>query len=234
MGLAPPGARTTSGALGARGASGLDVEPRMTTPRDLLIVAMDSESSRPVERGDLSLALAGAEVIDLMEARAVTLIGDRIVPGYRPPVADRLLDEAASSIERQAPYESVDDWLWRRGRGLFAAYLAALEAEGQFTRQRRHRWLPFGSGGTTLVDSPDRSRAVSRWTSREPVLAALAQAVGIHEERTTGEDAPDVADDAAATVLAAVHDAVRQLQFERQRRAIDEAAFDNIWRGDGG
>lgn len=27
----------------------------MTTPRDLLIIAMDRESARPVEQGDLSL-----------------------------------------------------------------------------------------------------------------------------------------------------------------------------------
>ncbi|MGW7367324.1 GPP34 family phosphoprotein, partial [Streptomyces sp. NPDC054841] len=68
----------------------------MTTPRDLLIVAMDMNAEPPPEQGDLSLALAGAEVIDLLDARAVELDGDRIVPGYRPAIADRLLDEAAS------------------------------------------------------------------------------------------------------------------------------------------
>src|SRR3954463_9304337 len=98
----------------------------MTTPRDLLIVALDAAPGRPVEPGDLSLALAGAEVIDLLGARALTLGGDRIVPGHPSATGDRLLDEAASSPARQVPYESVDDWLWRRGRGLSAAYLAAL------------------------------------------------------------------------------------------------------------
>ncbi|MFE0193606.1 GPP34 family phosphoprotein [Streptomyces sp. NPDC058989] len=203
----------------------------MTTPRDLLIVAMDVESSRPLERGDLSLALAGAEVIDLLGAGAVTLDGERIVPGYRPALADDLLEQAASSLVGQAPYETVDDWLWRRGRGLHGVYLAALESEGQLTRERR-RWKPFDAGRVGLADSADRRRAVSRWTGQEPVLAALAAAVGIREEGT--EDSPGVADDAVATVLAAVDDAVRHLRFERQRRAIDEAAFDNVWRGDGG
>jgi DNA invertase Pin-like site-specific DNA recombinase len=33
-------------------------------------------------------------------------------------------------------------------------------------------------------------------------------------------------------VLAAVHDALRELAVERQRRELDEAAFDNIWRGE--
>ncbi|MGP3922772.1 GOLPH3/VPS74 family protein [Streptomyces sp. 8N616] len=201
----------------------------MTTPRDLLIVAMDMASSRPPERGDLSLALAGAEVIDLLNAQAVRLDGDHIVPGDRRALDDRLLDEAASSLLRQAPYESVDDWLWRRGRGLSAAYVAAFEAEGQLTRQRR-RWMLFGTSRMVLADTPARRLAVDRWTSDEPILATLAAAVGLRDERAG--DPPAVADDAVATVLAAVHDALRELEAERQRRALDEAAFNNIWRGE--
>ncbi|MEU5611718.1 GPP34 family phosphoprotein [Streptomyces sparsogenes] len=201
----------------------------MTTPRDLLIIAMDTVPNRPVERGDLSLALAGAEVIDLIEAEALVLEGDRIVPGLQPALADPLLEQAASSLERQAPYEAVGDWLWRRGRGLSAAYLAALESEGEVAR-RRHRWTPFRSGRTALVDSPARSRAADRWASGEPVLAALAAAVGIGEE--PAEDSVDAAGEAVVTVLAAVNDAVMELGAVRQRKTIEEAAFDNIWRGD--
>jgi len=154
----------------------------MTTPRDLLMVAVEMESRRP-EQGDLSLALAGAEVIDLLGAQAIRLDDERIVPVHRPATGDRLLDEAASSLVRQEPYESVGDWLWRRGRGLFSSYLAALEAEGQATRQRR-RWRPFRTGRTMRVDSPAHREAAKRWTSDDAVLAALAAAVGIHDERT--------------------------------------------------
>jgi hypothetical protein len=107
-----------------------------------MITAMDVAPRRPVERGDLSLALAGAELIDLLAVQAIRLDGDYVVPGHRPAIVDRLLDEAASSLVREAPYESVGDWLWRRGRGLSSTYLAALEAEGQITRQRR-RWTHF-------------------------------------------------------------------------------------------
>jgi hypothetical protein len=202
----------------------------MTTPRDLLIITMDLAASRALERGDLSLALAGAELIDLLNARAITLADDHIVPSDRLAVADRMLDEAASSLARQAPYDSVDDWLWRRGRGLSAAYLAALEAEGQLSRQRHHRWMIFQPTHLVLVDSPARRHAANRYASDEPVIAALAAAVGIGD-KPTGES-PSVADDAVATVLAAVHDAVTGLEAERQRRALDEAAFDNIWRGE--
>ncbi|MFH9008156.1 GPP34 family phosphoprotein [Streptomyces afghaniensis] len=202
----------------------------MTTPRDLLITAMDLAASRALERGNLSLALAGAELIDLLDARAVTLAGDHIVPSDRHSMTDRMLAEAASTLARQAPYDSVDTWLWRRGRGLSEAYLAVLEAEGQLSRQRDHRWMIFQPTHTVLVDSPARRHAANRYTSDEPVLAALAAAAGIGDELTEG--APSVADGAVATVLAAVHDAVRGLEAERQRRAIDEAAFDNVWRGD--
>jgi hypothetical protein len=202
----------------------------MTTPRDLLIIAMDMASSRPVERGDLSLALAGAEAIDLLDAEAITLDGDHIVPGYRRAITDRLLDEAAA-LARQAPYESVGDWLWRRGRGLSTAYLTALEAEGQLTRQRHRRWMFFRTSRTALVDSPARRSAANRWTSDEPVLAALVAALGIRDKRTG--DFPSVADDAVATVLGAVNDALSELAAERQRRARrrNEAAADNVRRG---
>jgi hypothetical protein len=201
----------------------------MTTPRDLLMVAMDRESVRPPEQGDLSLALAGAEVIDLLDVQAVRLDGERIVPVHRPATGDRLLDEAAAALVRQEPYESVDDWLWRRGRGLFSSYLAALEAQGQVTRQRR-RWRLFRTGRMMLVDSPAHRAAAKRWASDDAVLAALAAAVGIHGERTA--DAPSIADDAVATVLAAVNAAVMELGLVRQQRAIEGAAFDNIWRGE--
>jgi hypothetical protein len=199
----------------------------MSTPRDLFVVAMDVELSRPVEPGDLSLALAGAEVIDLIAAQALTLDGDLLVPGGGLEPADRLLAEAASSLTRQTPYESVEDWLWRRGRGLSAAYLADLEAEGQGTRKRR-RWLPSRTGHTAPADSPARRSAADRWASQEPVLTALATVVGISDK--SAEDFPSVTDDAVLTVLAAVDDAVTELVAVRQRRAIEEAAFDNIWR----
>lgn len=202
----------------------------MTTARDLMIVALDMASSRPVERGGLSLALAGAEMIDLLDAQDIRLDGDHVVPSNRRAIADRLLDEAAASLAREAPYESVGDWLWRRGRGLSAAYLAALEAEGHLTRQRRRRWMLFRTSGMVVVDSPARRLAADRWTSNEPVLASLAAAIGIRDEQTG--DSPGVADDAMATVLAAVNDALQELAVERQRRAIEEAAADNIRRGE--
>ncbi|GAA1934248.1 GOLPH3/VPS74 family protein [Streptantibioticus ferralitis] len=203
----------------------------MTTPRDLFIVSMDMESDRPVERGDLSLALAGAELIDLLDAQAIHLDGGRIVPTCQLVIPDRLLAEAASSLVREAPYESVADWLWRRGRNLAAAYLADLEADGQITRQQGRRWMLFRTSRLALVDSPARRQATDRWTSDEPVLATLAADVGIHGRRT--EDSPSTVDDAVAAVLTALAGALGELSEERQRRIgrREEAAEDNRQRG---
>ncbi|WP_128376399.1 GOLPH3/VPS74 family protein [Streptomyces cavernae] len=200
----------------------------MTTPRDLLLLTMDVPSSRPVEQGDLSLALAGAELVDLIGVQALTLDGDRIVPGPEPQLDDRLLREAASSLVRQEPYESVEDWLWRRGRDLASAYRTLLEADGQIAREH-HRWLPLRTDRTTVVESPARRQAADRWTSGEPVLAGLAAAVGIEAEPAA--EPAQLTDDAVATVLAGVNDAVTELESVRQRRRIEQAAFDNIWRG---
>ncbi|MGI5379664.1 GOLPH3/VPS74 family protein [Streptomyces sp. CA-251387] len=200
----------------------------MTTARDLAIIALDAAPDRPVEQGDLSLALAGAEVFDLIEARALVLDGDRILPSAQAPTGDRLLDEATAALVRQEPYESVEDWLWRRGRGLSSAYVEDLERVGLTTRPRSRRF-PLRTARTEPVDSPARRRAEERWASGEPVLAALAAAAGIHEEAADGTAELD--DEAVTTVLAAVGDAVMELEAVRQRRAIEDAAFDNVWRG---
>ncbi|GHG73185.1 GOLPH3/VPS74 family protein [Streptomyces griseocarneus] len=207
----------------------------MTTPRDLTIIAMDAAPGRDVEQGDLSLALAGAELIDLLAAGTVTLDDDRIVPGTRTTVADPVLEQAAQSLTREAPYEPVGDWLWRRGRDLASAYLAALEAEGQLTR-RRSGWMPFRTDRTVPADSLDHRLAEDRLAANEPVLTALATALGIRDEDGKDdqdtEQPPDVADEAVETVLAAVNDALMELEAVRQRRAIEKSAFDNVWRGD--
>ncbi|MFF8595391.1 GPP34 family phosphoprotein [Streptomyces sp. NPDC015220] len=200
----------------------------MSTPRDLMIVALDVAPSRPLERGELSLALAGAEAYDLLRAGAIGLDGERITPRTGPVPHDRLLAEAASSLVRETPYESLPDWLWRRGRGLSSRYLSVLETEGQVTWERS-RWLPFRGGRTVLSDTGARRRAAYRWAADEPVLLALAAAVGIRDELTPAE--PVVTDDAVLTVLAAVHDAVMELDAVRRRRAIEDAAFANVWRG---
>ncbi|MGW4820147.1 GPP34 family phosphoprotein [Streptomyces sp. NPDC004227] len=199
----------------------------MTTPRDLLIVSMDVPSERPVEQGDLSLALAGAELADLLAAGAAGLDGDRVVPLPRRDTGDRLLDQAAASLDDRPPYESVADWLWRRGEGLAVAYIDALDAEGQLTG-RRHRWMPARGDRKTPADTPARRAAAERWSSHDPVIAGLAAAVGIETEPGAPLTAPD--DDALVTVLATVNDAVTELEAVRQRRRIESAAFDNIWR----
>ncbi|GHD94737.1 GPP34 family phosphoprotein [Streptomyces naganishii] len=202
----------------------------MTTARDLMIVTLDGPAARPVEQGDLSLALAGAELADLLTGGYVTLDGDRVVPGARPATGDRLLDEAGAALVDGPPYETVEDWLWRRGRGLAAAYASEAEPPAG----ERHRWTPHrparrspaDTAGDTAADTPARREAAGRWASGDPVLRGLAAAAGAGEP---GElPAPD--DDSLTAVLAAVNDAVTELEAVRQRRRIEDAAFDNIWR----
>ncbi|MFI6560699.1 GPP34 family phosphoprotein [Streptomyces sp. NPDC050534] len=198
----------------------------MNTARDLAIVALDAAPDRPAEQGDLSLALAGAEIFDLLEAKALVLEGDRIRPNAQAPTGDRLLDEATGALVRQEPYESVEDWLWRRGRGLASAYVDDLERVGLTTRTRSGR-LPVKSWRTELVDSAARQQAARRLAEGEPVLTALASAAGLCDEPAE----PGVDDDHVTIVLAAVGDSVMELEAVRQRRQIEDAAFDNVWRG---
>ncbi|MBE8474551.1 GPP34 family phosphoprotein [Streptomyces justiciae] len=200
----------------------------MNTARDLAIVALEASPGRSVEQGDLSLALAASELLDLVEAGALGLDGDRVVPGAQSAPVDPLLTEAAATAVRQEPYESVEDWLWRRGRGLSSAYDSVLEKEGLTARPRGLR-IARRAGHAELVESPERRRAEERRASGEPVFAALVAAAGVQDE--PAGDPADLADDTVTTVLAAVGDAVMELEAVRQRRAIENAAFDNIWRG---
>ncbi|MFI9809711.1 GPP34 family phosphoprotein [Streptomyces sp. NPDC052301] len=217
----------------------------MTTPQDLFLVSLDVPGKNPIEQGDLSLALAGAELIDLLGVRALVLDGDRIVPGPTLTTGDRLLDEAGAALVRQEPYETVEDWLWRRGQGLATAYRDVLDSEGQLTGKRPH-WLSLRGGAGTPADTPARRHAADRWWSHEPVLAGLAGTLGIRSERPAeepgeeepgeeepgegepGEDRPG--EEAVVTVLLAVGDAVTELEAVRERRRIENIAFDNIWR----
>ncbi|CAM5674854.1 hypothetical protein SAVIM338S_07139 [Streptomyces avidinii] len=205
----------------------------MSTAKDLFIITMDERPGDGVGQGDLSLALAGAELIDLLAVRAASLDGDSIVPGGPHELHDELVTEAASALIRQAPYETVEDWLWRRGRDLSANYQAALEAAGQLTRGRR-ALLPFGNDRLEVAETPVRRRALSRWEAGEPTLVALAVAVGIAApgSEDAGEQPNEAVleDEAVAAVLATVNDAVTELAAVRHRRSIENAAFANVWR----
>ncbi|MEU9298231.1 GPP34 family phosphoprotein [Streptomyces sp. NPDC048266] len=200
----------------------------MTTAKDLFIIAMDPSPEHAVGQGDLSLGLAAAELIDLLGTAVVTVDGDHIVPGGMSTPDDRLLEEAAAQLTRQPPYERIEDWLWRRGRDLSAAYQTALEEDGELTRKRSGR-LPFGKERVEPVDTPARRRAADRWEEKDPVLAALASIVGLDGGRS--DDDPGLEDEAVTTVVAAAHDAVMELEAVRQRRTIENAAFANLWRG---
>ncbi|MFD4018176.1 GOLPH3/VPS74 family protein [Streptomyces sindenensis] len=200
----------------------------MTTAKDLFIISVDPALERPVGQGDLSLALAGAELLDLLDAGTVTVDGDLVVPGGSSVPDDRLLAAAAAGITRQPPHERIEDWLWRRGRDLAAAYQDALEEDGEL-RQKRSGLLPFGPKEVEPVDTPARRRAVARLEEGDPVLASLASAVGLDGERSDGEPRPG--DETVTTVIATVHEAVMELEAVRQRRTIENTAFANVWRG---
>jgi len=212
----------------------------MTTARDLVLLALTMPPGELAGQGDLSLALAGAEAIDLLYAGALRLDGDRVVPVARAATSgDLLLDQAQASLARQEPYETVDDWLWRRAENLLPAYADALERPGLVVRPHGHGFRLL-SGKAVPTDSQERHEAEERRASGEPVLVGLLAALGIEDAGsedagtghlgTEGSDS-GVLDDAVTTVLAAVGDAVMQLEAVRLRRDVENANFDNVWRG---
>jgi hypothetical protein len=82
---------------------------------------------------------------------------------------------------------------------------------------------------SALADSAVRSQAEERIASGEPILAGLVAAATIRDEPPQYRG--DLLSDAATTVPIAVGEAVTQLEAIRLRRGIENAAFDNVWRG---
>ncbi|MEV5607493.1 GPP34 family phosphoprotein [Streptomyces sp. NPDC052225] len=178
----------------------------MTTARDLALLVLDGTVDRHTDPADLSLALAGAEAIDLLELGGLTLDGDSVVPAAPTATGDQLLDAASALLARQYPYETVGDWLWRRGPGLARAYSDELRREGLVTRPQWHR------------------------ESVDAILEALLAAARIESGDGAAEVDESLLGDAVTTVLAAVGESVTQLEAVRLRRGIENAAFDNVWR----
>ncbi|MEU0946454.1 GPP34 family phosphoprotein [Streptomyces canus] len=216
----------------------------MTTARDLVLVALALPAGALAGQGDLSLAIAGAEAVDLLQSGALRLDGDRMVPGPRVVSDDPLLDRADAALARREPYETVAEWLWRRADDLVPAYADALERAGLVVHPhgRGFRLLP---GRAVPADSQERREAEERRNSGEPVLAGLLAVLGIEgtgiiegagdgdsgvgEERSHADDSS--LDDVVTIVLAAVGDAVMQLEAVRLGRDVEKGAFDNVWRG---
>ncbi|WP_030186625.1 GPP34 family phosphoprotein [Streptomyces violaceorubidus] len=201
----------------------------MSTARELTLITLALPPGRAVEQGDLSLALAGAEAADLLADGRLSLDGDRMVPGEGAASDAPLLEEAFAALVRLQPRETVEQWLWRRGEGLAEAYAADLHRAGLLVRPHG-RGLRLRSAPVEPADSPQYRHARERLASGDPVLAGLMVLLTAGEATPETDGALLAPDDAVNTVLAAVGDAVTDLEAARLRRDVEEAAFDNIWR----
>lgn len=184
-----------------------DLESYMATAQRLSALAVVLGGEPRVEQGDLSLALAAAELIDLTEAQAVLLDGDRVLPAAPVRTGCPMLIEAASQVVRDFPYETVVGWLWRRGSGLAGRYRAAA-ADARHV----HR---------------DAADAMGDWN--DPVLAHLAAAAWMRP--TPSDDTAADLDPDQIAILGETHQAVTQLAAERQRRSIERGPSEGILRG---
>ncbi|MDQ0913533.1 hypothetical protein QFZ22_009605 [Streptomyces canus] len=123
----------------------------MTTARDLALIATDPQTGSVVELGELSLALAGPELVDLIDTGTVTLDGDLLVSGGSPP---------AEAPCYTRPYRSSHQGHltqpWRTGCGAGAANSRrAIEARWK----KRDSWHARAATATPCA-GPDRHR----WT----------------------------------------------------------------------
>ncbi|MBQ1095382.1 GPP34 family phosphoprotein [Streptomyces sp. b94] len=215
----------------------------MNTARDLFVITLEVPSSRPIAQGDVSLVLAGAELVDLRDAHVLRLDGDRIVPlDDHADGTNTLTAQASAQLVTEPPYETVEQWLWRRGRGLAGSYADDLAAQtaGDARGGLLPRFLrPFATNRSQEPSVRPRHEATDPHQGLDDsVLAAFAGTLGIGEaapppptepteptDTTTVDQADDI-----GLILAVVSDALTELEAERQRRQIEQDAYDNVWR----
>ncbi|MFG3103663.1 GPP34 family phosphoprotein [Streptomyces sp. NPDC048182] len=209
----------------------------MDTARDLFVITSSTPAARSLAQGDVSLALAAAEVLDLRDAGALRLDGDRLVPAADRPWhaddLDALLARAMDQLVAEAPYETVEDWLWRRGRGLARAYADALTAPrtgaapGRFLTRLLHGSAPSTATAEEHPVAVAHREATHRWDAGDPLLTSFAAALGVTDTPPPREAAHAPDDDLVLTVL---EDALVELAAVSQRRQIEQDAYDNVWR----
>jgi hypothetical protein len=106
---------------------------------ELLLLALDDESGKVATWTSLSLddGLAGAIVCDLVLAKRIDLVDDRIVVLDDAPTGDPVLDGVLARIATRDKPRKPADWVSRLSRGIRDDVMAGLQRQGLVRAERR-------------------------------------------------------------------------------------------------
>ncbi|MEY9836169.1 GPP34 family phosphoprotein [Streptacidiphilus sp. EB103A] len=210
----------------------------MTRGRELALLAWDDRTGELGGGPELGCALAGAELLDLLEAGRLGIHGANLAVLGRtqtePHTGDPQFDRAIAVIKLIPEPKVIQAWIKRHAPGLRDSYRALLENEGAIAPQRGRRLGLIPTSRIALTDPSEREELIARLSllriEDEP-FAALAHRAGLtpllfpgpeHEElresiadttRSLSEALPaTAAPDALAAPDTAVRTVLRQVR----------------------
>ncbi|MFC1403674.1 MULTISPECIES: GPP34 family phosphoprotein [Streptacidiphilus] len=158
----------------------------MTRGRELALLAWDDRTGELDGGPELGCALAGAELLDLLEAGRLGIRGANLTLLGRtqtePHTGDPRFDRAIAVIKLIPEPKVVQAWIKRHAPELRDSYRALLEDEGTIAPRRGRRLGLIPTSRTALADPSERDGLIARLsllaTEDEP-FAALAHRAGL-------------------------------------------------------
>ncbi|WP_042395973.1 GOLPH3/VPS74 family protein [Streptacidiphilus carbonis] len=178
----------------------------MTQGRELALLAWDDRISGLQGGSELGCALAGAELLDLLESGRLGIRGaDLVVLGRtleHPETGDPRFDRAIAVIKLIPEPKAVQAWIKRHAPELRDSYLALLEDEGTVGPRHVRRLGLLPTTRTGLTDPSERDALVARLSLLAPEdepLAALAHRAGLTPFLFPGPEHDDLRETLAET-----------------------------------
>ncbi|TDT95846.1 Golgi phosphoprotein 3 GPP34 [Streptomyces sp. 846.5] len=158
----------------------------MTRGRELALLAWDDRTGELGGGPELGCALAGAELLDLLETGRLGIHGANLAVLGRtqtePHTGDPQFDRAIAVIKLIPEPKVIQAWIKRHAPGLRDSYRALLESEGAIAPRRGRRLGLIPTSRIALTDPSERDELIARLsllaTDDEP-FAALAHRAGL-------------------------------------------------------
>lgn len=181
---------------------------RMTRGRELALLAWDDRTGELDGGPELGCALAGAELIDLLETGRLGIQGTNLAVLGRtqtqthPETGDPQFDRAIVVIKLIPEPKTVQAWIKRHAPELRDTYRALLESEGTIASRRGRRLGLIPTSRTALTDPSERDELISRLSllaSEDEPFAALAHRAGLTPLLFPGPEHEDLRESIAET-----------------------------------
>ena len=178
----------------------------MTRGRELALLAWNDRTGELDGGPELGCALAGAELLDLLEAGRIGVHGANLAVLGRtqtqPHTGDPQFDRAIAVIKLIPEPKVIQAWIKRHAPELRDSYRALLENEGAIAPQRGRRLGLIPTSRIALTDPSEREELIARLsllTTEDEPFAALAHRAGLTPLLFSGPEHEELRESIAET-----------------------------------